>query len=266
MTTSVLDAIMAGARRSASERARVSRRAVERQAASASPRGAEFVAALARPGMQIIAECKRRSPSKGVLKRDYDPARIASGYASAGAAAISVLTEPSFFDGHLDHLRAVRAAVRVPLLRKDFLASEFQLVEARAAGADAVLLIVAALEPADLASLMAGAARYGLAALVEVHTAGEARIALDHGATLMGVNSRDLQTLAVSLVAFEQIAPLIPAGVIRVAESGISTPADIRHAQQLGFDAVLMGERFVVTDDPGAALRDFSAATTGAAS
>jgi indole-3-glycerol phosphate synthase len=266
MTTSVLEAIMAGSRRSAFERARTSRVAVERQAASASPRGAEFATALAQPGIQIIAECKRRSPSKGVLKRDYDPARIASGYARAGAAAISVLTEPSFFDGHLDHLRAVRAAVGVPLLRKDFMATEFQLVEARAAGADAVLLIVAALRPVELASLLAGAAKYGLAALVEVHTTDEVRIALDHGATLVGVNSRDLQTLAVSLAVFDQIAPMIPAGVTRVAESGISTPADIRYVRQLGFDAVLIGERFMATDDPGASLQQFTAATTGAAS
>jgi indole-3-glycerol phosphate synthase len=230
----------------------------------ATPRGQAFQAALNLPRVQIIAECKRRSPSKGVLRRDYDPARIASAYARAGAAAISVLTEPTFFDGDLEHLRAVRAAVTVPLLRKDFIAIEFQLIEARAAGADAVLLIVAALEVRELAELIAGAARYGLAALVEVHTRDEARIALDHGATLVGVNSRDLQTLAVSSSVFEQIAPLIPTGVTKVAESGISTTDDLRRVRDLGYQAVLVGERFMVADDPGAALQSFVAEAGGA--
>jgi indole-3-glycerol phosphate synthase len=134
VTTSVLDAIVAGARRSALDRAEVLRAAVDRQAASATPSAAAFVAGLAGPGVRVIAECKRRSPSRGVLRRDYDPAAIAVGYEAAGAAAISVLTEPSFFDGSLDHLRAVRAAVRIPILRKDFIVTEFQIAEARAAG------------------------------------------------------------------------------------------------------------------------------------
>jgi indole-3-glycerol phosphate synthase len=264
MSAGVLEAIMAGSRRSAVERARTGRAAVERQAAAATPKAAEFAAALEQPGVRIIAECKRRSPSKGVLKRDYDPARIASGYASAGAAAISVLTEPSFFDGQIEHLRAVRAAVGLPLLRKDFIATEFQLIEARAAGADAVLLIVAALHARELRTLMAGAARYGLASLVEVHTTEEAHLAIDQGATIIGVNSRNLQTLAVSSLVFEEIAPALPKGVIRVAESGIATPADVRRVQQLGFHAVLIGERFMVTDDPGASLQAFAAAVSTA--
>ena len=261
MSASVLEAIMAGARRSALERARRDGAATERKAALASPRAGAFADVLTRPGVQFIAECKRRSPSKGILTREYDPVRIACGYAAAGAAAISVLTEPSFFDGCLDHLSAVRAAVALPILRKDFIATEFQLVEARAAGADAVLLIVAALEPQSFAELLAAVARLGLTALVEVHTPDEARLALDHGATLVGVNSRDLQTLTVSSAVFDRVAPLVRPGVTWVAESGIQTPDDVRRVEALGYSAVLIGERFMVTDDPGATLRQFIADT-----
>jgi len=259
MSASVLDAIMAGARRSALERERRQRATVERQAGSASPQGAAFVSALARPGAQFIAECKRRSPSTGMLVRDYDPARIAGQYESAGAAAISVLTEPSFFDGSLDHLRAVRAAVSLPLLRKDFIATEFQLIEARAAGADAVLLIVAGLERHVIEELLAAATRLSLAALVEVHVPDEARLALDLGAVVIGVNSRDLQTLTVSSAVFDRIAPLMKPGVTWVAESGIRTPGDVRRVRGLGYAAVLIGERFMVSDDPGETLRQFIA-------
>ena len=147
----------------------------------------------------MIAECKRRSPSRGVLRADYDPAAIARHYAAAGAAAISVLTEPTFFDGALDHLRAVRAAVSTPILRKDFFVDEYQILEAHAAGADAILLIVAALDDATLARLHAAAEARGLAALVEVHTAEELARAQQAGARLIGVNSRNLKTLTVSL-------------------------------------------------------------------
>ncbi|HEX5070393.1 MAG TPA: indole-3-glycerol phosphate synthase TrpC [Vicinamibacterales bacterium] len=259
MSASVLQAIMSGARRSALERASRDAGATERAAASTTPRAGEFASALMRPGVQVIAECKRRSPSKGILRPHYDPVRIASGYAAAGAAAISVLTEPSFFDGHLDHLRAVRAAVSLPTLRKDFIATEFQLLEARAAGADAVLLIVAALQRQQFTTLLAAAANVGLMALVEVHTPEEARVALDHGAMLVGVNSRDLQTLAVSTWVFESLAMLIKPGVTWVAESGIRTPEDVRQVGALGYSAVLIGERFMTADDPGATLRQFIA-------
>ena len=180
----VLTAIMAASRRSALERARVLRTTVDRQAAAAAPRPEAFYDALRQPGVRVIAECKRRSPSRGILRRDYDPAAIARGYARAGAAAISVLTEASFFDGHIDHLREARTAVDLPILRKDFICTEFQVAEARAAGADAILLIVAGLEPYELIGMIANAAAYDLATLVEVHTADEARFAIGAGATV----------------------------------------------------------------------------------
>ena len=177
------------------------RRALDRAAAAWQPRGAALLALRsAAPGaVRIIAECKRRSPSRGILRADYDPAAIARQYAAAGATAISVLTEPTFFDGALDHLRAVRAAVPTPILRKDFFVDEFQILEAHAAGADAILLIVAALDDATLIRLHAAAESRGLAALVEVHTAEELARAQQAGARLIGVNSRNLKTLAVSL-------------------------------------------------------------------
>src|SRR6185295_893085 len=167
---------------------------LEQRAAEQPPRAGRFQTALGRlDAINVIAECKRRSPSKGVLRADYDPVAIAKSYAEAGAVAISVLTEPTFFDGSLGHLAAVRAAVDVPLLRKDFIVSEYQLLEAKAAGADAILLIVAALRPAELKVLHDHARRYGLDALVEVHDARELAIAVDVGARIVGVNNRNLR-------------------------------------------------------------------------
>ena len=259
MTASVLDAIVAGARRSALDRAEALRTTVERQAAAARPDAAAFTAALSMPGVRVIAECKRRSPSRGVLRRDYDPAAIALGYESAGAAAISVLTEPSFFDGTLDHLRAVRAAVRVPVLRKDFIVTEFQIAEARAAGADAVLLIVAAMDDADLSRMVGVAATHGLATLVEVHSVDEARRAAGCGAPIIGVNSRDLRTLEMNPHVFEKVAAVLPPGIISIAESGISSAAEVVRLRGLGYRAFLIGERFMSMDDPGDALRGFLA-------
>ncbi len=259
-----LAAIVAASRRSATERAKTLRAVIDRQAASASPRPDVFEASLRAPGVRIIAECKRRSPSRGILRRDYDPAAIAAGYERAGAAAISVLTEPAFFDGDLDHLRAVRAAVDLPVLRKDFLSTEFQVAEARAAGADAVLLIVAALEDRELAGMIANAAAHALAALVEVHTRDEARRAIDAGATIIGVNSRDLRTLTVRAFVFDDVVPILPAGGIAVAESGIQTTGDVARLARLGYDAFLVGERFMATTDPGASLAVFLAEAGGA--
>ena len=265
MTATVLDAIVAGARRSALDRAEVLRAAVDRQAGTATPHAAEFVAGLGEPGVRVIAECKRRSPSRGVLRRDYDPAAIATGYEAAGAAAISVLTEPSFFDGNVDHLRAVRAAVRIPILRKDFIVTEFQIAEARAAGADAVLLIVAALDDAGLPAMMEAATASGLAALVEVHSVEEARRAVGCGAAVIGVNSRDLRTLEMNPHVFEKVAAVLPNGVIAIAESGISSAAEVIRLRGLGYRGFLIGERFMTTPDPGAALKGFLAeAGTGA--
>jgi len=214
-----------------------------------------FRQAIARPDrLNIIAECKRRSPSRGVLRADYDPAAIARGYAAAGAAAISVLTEPTFFDGSLEHLAAVRTAVDVPLLRKDFIVSEYQLVEATIAGADAALLIVAALEPRVLRQLIERAGALGLDALVEVHEAGELRIALDAGAQIVGVNNRNLRTLAVDIDASERLMAAMPGDVVAVSESGLRTTDDLRRLRGLGYSAFLIGERLMTESDPGTAL------------
>jgi indole-3-glycerol phosphate synthase len=251
----LLAAMVAAAKKAADERARVGASAVEASAERRRPAGGAFEASLREPGVRVIAECKRRSPSRGVLRAIYDPVAIAQGYAGAGAAAISVLTEPTFFDGSVAHLQAVREAVTVPLLRKDFLVSEFQLVEARAAGADAVLLIVAALEDRALRALLASAAALGLAALVEVHDRHELDRAAEAGASVIGVNSRNLRTLEVSTTVFDDLAPVMPRGVTAVAESGLKTAADLVRLRGAGYHAFLIGERFMTDADPGAGLR-----------
>jgi indole-3-glycerol phosphate synthase len=209
-----------------------------------------------RSAPRIIAECKRRSPSRGVLRPEYDPVAIAKGYEQAGAAAISVLTEPTFFDGAVEHLKAVRDAVAIPVLRKDFIVSEYQLLEARAAGADAVLLIVAALDTQALASLHARASALGLDVLVEVHNADELSVALDAGARIVGVNNRNLRTLEVDVSASETLAARIPKQIVRVSESGLKSAADLQRLRQLGYDAFLIGERFMTASDPGRELRN----------
>ena len=219
------------------------------------PGGAAFERALRdSPAPRIIAECKRRSPSRGILRADYDAAAHARAYTAAGAAAISVLTEPTFFDGALAHLEAVRAAVDVPLLRKDFIVSDYQLLEAAAAGADAVLLIVSALDDGLLRRLSEKAAALGMAALVEVHEVEEVARAVDAGARIIGVNSRNLRTLAVDLEILDKTAARLPSEVTAVAESGITSAADLERLSQRGFHAFLVGERLITQADPGAAL------------
>jgi indole-3-glycerol phosphate synthase len=255
-TPDLLEAIVAATRaRVDAARTREPRASIERRALTRTPDAAGFADRLSRSGsINVIAECKRRSPSRGVLRAAYDPVAIASGYEGAGAAAISVLTEPGFFDGSLDHLAAVRAAVRIPLLRKDFIVDEYQLLEARAAGADAILLIVAALDDRELAALSKAARDLGLAALVEVHNTGECRRAIDAGAAIIGVNNRNLRTLEVDLDASRQVAELLPGSAIGISESGLKTPADLQAMKALGYRAFLMGERFMIEPDPGAAL------------
>lgn len=251
----VLPAIVAAARRAAEVRATAAHvRELDLEAATRHPRPEAFRATLAAPGLRVIAECKPRSPSKGILRPSYDPASIARGYESAGAAAISVLTEPTFFDGDLDHLRAVRASTTVPVLRKDFIVTDFQILEARAAGADAVLLIVAALDNEALRELLKRAHERRLAALVEVHSREELVRALDAGAEVVGVNSRDLSTLDVTPAIFDELAPGISNGVIAVAESGLTSAGELRRLKALRYDAFLIGERFMTAPDPGAAL------------
>jgi indole-3-glycerol phosphate synthase len=268
-TPDLLEAIVAATR--ARVDAAVAREAstnLERRALAREAGGRSFAAALGRRDrVNIIAECKRRSPSRGVLRVAYDAEAIARGYEHAGAAAISILTEPAFFDGTLADLIAARAAVSTPLLRKDFIIDEYQLLEARAAGADAILLIVAALDDATLARLSRAAAELGLAALVEVHNVDECERALGAGARLLGVNNRNLRTLAVDLAASEAIAGRLPKDVIAVSESGLKSAADLQRLTALGYRAFLIGERFMTASDPGAALGDLLAAlTTGAPS
>jgi indole-3-glycerol phosphate synthase len=236
--------------------------ALAERAATVASHPARFFGALSVAGeINVIAECKQRSPSKGVLRTDYDPVAIATGYADAGAAAISVLTEPTFFDGALEHLAAVRAAVDVPLLRKDFIVSEYQLLEAKIAGADAILLIVAALRPAELKVLHDHATRHGLDALVEVHDARELAIALDVGARIVGVNNRNLRTLQVDVHASEALIAQVPGDVVAVSESGLKTSADVLRLRALGYRAFLIGETFMTAADPGAELRALIAGT-----
>ena len=214
-----------------------------------------FGAALRRaPAPAVIAECKRASPSEGRLRPDYDLAALARTYEAAGAAALSVLTEPAFFGGSLDHLAAVRAAVEVPVLRKDFVLTSYQLAEARAAGADAVLLIAAALAPAQLHDLHSEARVLGLDVLVEVHTAAEAdALDLDRLA-IVGVNSRDLRTFEVSLDRAARVLAGLPVGLVRVAESGLREPDDLARLRRRGADAFLIGTRFMRAPAPGDAL------------
>ena len=231
----------------------------ERAQAVKAERGRLEAALSARNRVNVIAECKRRSPSRGVLRAHYDPVAIASGYADAGAAAISILTEPTFFDGLLDHLAAVRPVVSVPILRKDFIVSEYQLHEARAAGADAVLLIVGALRPVEVKVLHEHAAALGLDVLVEVHDATELAIAIDAGARIVGVNNRNLRTLQVDVGVSEQLIAAIPADVIAVSESGLRAAADIMRLKELGYRGFLIGERFMSTENPSAQLEELLA-------
>jgi indole-3-glycerol phosphate synthase len=214
-----------------------------------------FAAALARgPAPAVIAELKAASPSRGRMRADYDPVALARGYAAAGAAALSVLTDERFFGGALAHLAAARDASRLPCLRKDFLVDTYQVEEARAWGADAILVIAAAMEGTLGAELMAAAHEHALDVLLEVHDAAELGWALGTGATLVGINNRDLATFTVRLETAETLLPRLPRGVVGVAESGMHTADDLRRMTAAGARAVLIGEAFMTRPDPGAAL------------
>ena len=210
-----------------------------------------FAGALRGDRVAVIAEVTRRSPSAGTIREDLDPAARAACYARHGAAAVSVLTDGPFFGGSLDDLRAAVAQAGVPVLRKDFILDELQVLEARAAGAAAVLLIVRALATSRLRGLLAAAAESGIDALVEVHTAAEAARALDAGARVIGVNSRDLDTFRVDTTAAWAILRDLPEDRIAVAESGMATPADVQRAAEAGADAVLIGTALSTAADPG---------------
>ena len=253
----LLGTIIAGTRRiNAVRREREPLATLERRAANASPRGHAFEKALRLAGVSnVIAECKRRSPSKGVLAEHYDPVAIARQYQAGGAAAISVLTEPTFFDGALEHLTAVRAAVDIPILRKDFIVDEYQLFEARAAGADAILLIVAGLPQEALIALRARAYELGLAALVEVHDEEELTRAVDAGARIVGVNNRNLRTLAVDVEASYRLVSRMPPGIVAVSESGLQSRQDLERLSAAGYSAFLIGERFMTDPAPAEAIR-----------
>lgn len=252
----VLDEILDGVRADLAERqaAVPLDRLKERAARLAPPR--DGAAALRAPGVAVIAEVKRSSPSRGGLAPIPDPAALARDYASGGAHAISVLTEPRRFAGGLADLDAVRAAVDVPVLRKDFVVTAYQVWEARAHGADLVLLIVAALEQPRLVGLLERVESLGMTALVEVHDEQEAMRAVDAGARLVGVNARDLRTLEVDRTAFARVAPVLPRPVTKVAESGVRGPRDLLAYAAAGADAVLVGEAAVSGDDPRHAVAE----------
>ena len=218
------------------------------------PRGRPFSEALIQEGISLIAEMKRSSPSKGPIRPDATVTDIVRAYEAAGASACSVLTEPHWFGGSLDDLVEARAACDLPLLRKDFIVDPYQLAEARLAGADAVLLIVAALDPADLTSLQDQAGEIGLDCLVEVHDEDELETALECGAEIIGVNNRNLQTLDVDPDTALRLLVDAPAGSIVVAESGITSNADVQRLEEAGVDAILVGEALMREDDPAAAV------------
>lgn len=256
----MLTDLVAGALADASER-RSARSLAEVEAdALARPAALDAVTALTpRERVHIIAEIKRASPSRGPLAEIADPASLAVSYETGGASAISVLTEGRRFGGSLDDLEAVRASVTLPVLRKDFIADPYQVFEARAAGADLALLIVAALDQPTLQSLFTLITELGMTPLVETHSADEVSRAVDLGAPLIGVNARDLSTFELDQDLFGRLADAIPSGVIRIAESAVKTPADVAHYRRAGADVVLIGEA-LVTGDPIATLTEFLAA------
>lgn len=243
----------------AARRAALPDAALEARARAAPPaRGFEAALSPAGGPLRVIAEVKRASPSAGAIDAGLDAPAQARRYAAAGAAAISVLTDGPGFGGSLEDLAAVRAAVDVPLLRKDFVVDRYQLLEARAHGADAALLIVAALDAATLARLLAEAGALGLAALVEVHDAAEVEVALAAGARIVGVNNRNLATMQVDLATSERLLPGLPEGVRGVAESGVRTAEDARRLRRAGAANLLVGEALVRAADPGALLREMT--------
>jgi indole-3-glycerol phosphate synthase len=259
---SVLDDILTGVREDLAERERVLPLEAVKEIAAGRPAPLDATAALSGLGVAVIAEVKRSSPSAGQLANIADPASLAREYEAGGAAMISVLTEERRFGGSLSDLDTVRAAVSIPLLRKDFVVTPYQVWEARAHGADAVLLIVAALEQQVLVSLRERAESLGMTALVEVHDEAEADRALDAGARVVGINNRNLRTLDVDRETFARVAPQIPSSAVRVAESGVRGPHDLLACAAAGADAVLVGEGLVKADVPRQAVADLVAAGT----
>lgn len=256
----MLDGLVAGALDDAARRRETRPLATVEAAALAASPAIDARAALRRAAqVKVIAEVKRASPSRGALASIPDPAVLARQYAAGGASAISVLTEERRFGGSLADLMAVREAVSIPVLRKDFIAEAYQVLEARAAGADLVLLIVAALNDSTLATLHSLIIELGMTPLVETHDADELSRAIDLGAEVIGVNARDLSTFELDRDLFGRLAPQMPDGVIRIAESAVSSVADVEHYRRAGADVVLIGEALVTGGDPVATLNEFLA-------
>lgn len=260
----VLDKIVAATRARVERSKRsVDLRALERQAEEHVPRGfRRTLESRSRSGIIVISELKKASPSKGLIRGDFRPVELAQELESAGAAALSVLTDEEFFQGSLENLRLASASVQIPCLRKDFIVDEFQLVEARANSADAILLIVAALSQAELTALSHGAQARGLDVLCEVHDGDELQRAVDAGCDLLGVNTRDLRTFQVSLDTAFEMASRFPREAVRVAESGIHSSDDIARLRDAGYHAFLIGESLMRAPSPGAALRELMAPGT----
>ena len=257
---SALEEILVGVREDLAEReARVPLDRLKERVAHVDP-ALDPMPVLTGPGVGVIAEVKRSSPSRGALAEIADPAALAADYQAGGAAAISVLTESRKFGGSLDDLVRVRLAVSIPVLRKDFVVSAYQLFEARAAGADLILLIVAALTDTQLVSLIERAESIGLTPLVETHTSEEVSRAVSAGARVIGVNARNLKTLEVDSGTFARLAPEIPDGIVRVAESGVRGPRDVIELARAGADVVLVGEALVTGRDPRSGVADLVAA------
>ncbi len=256
----ILDDILANKREEVSARKRAVSLAALRERPLYQEARRGFVAAVRKPGA-IIAEVKKASPSKGLIRPHFDPLAIARAYATHGAAALSVLTDERFFQGHLDYLAMIRTAVTLPLIEKDFVIDPYQITEARAYGADAILLIVAALRPEQLVTLAAEAETIGVDALVEVHNEEELELALPVRPRLLGINNRDLHTFVTSLATCERLLPRVPASCTVVAESGIETRADIERLLRAGAHAFLIGETFMRAPDPGVKLDELRGIT-----
>jgi indole-3-glycerol phosphate synthase len=256
VTGSFLSTITAARREDAVRRAADGALERAQEAARAAGPTRDLRAALAKPGLSLIAEIKRASPSAGDIAPGASPAELAGAYERGGASAVSVLTEPDYFRGSLDDLVEARSVCALPVLRKDFTCEPLHVWEARAAGADAVLLIVAALEQHELVALAGLAAELGLAALVEVHSAPEIERAVEAGAAIVGINTRDLSTLTVDPETVAKLRPLVPDGVLVVGESGVSSRADVAALEAIEVDAVLVGEAVMRAPDPAAKIRE----------
>ncbi|MGH9805160.1 MAG: indole-3-glycerol phosphate synthase TrpC [Candidatus Acidiferrales bacterium] len=255
-TADILERIVAARRRALAAEKQTTPAAKLEERAAAAPPPRDFRAALTRDSVNVIAELKKASPSRGILRAVYNPAALAPALEQAGAAALSVLTEPEFFQGSLEDLTVARQVTRVPVLRKDFLFDPYQLYQARAAGADAFLLIAAILTTGELKQLITLGKQIGMAALVEAHTDEELARALEAGAEIVGINNRNLKTLEVSVETSLRLIESVPEECVAVSESGLGAAAELARLRAAGFDAFLIGERLMQAADPATALRE----------